>query len=112
MFEGYSEIAMTVDGVQAIDVVAGLISFFVVGLGGVAIGLVWSFVISFTTRYSLCVNSVLRLETKISLQMDEACSYSRAALRVHYGLPIVLDSGNVSFIGDLSVGVTCLERKG
>ena len=38
--------------IEAIDVFAGIANFFVVGTGGVLIGIVLGFVAAFTTRYT------------------------------------------------------------
>lgn len=50
MFEGFSNIGPA--NIESVDIVSGLISFFVVGLGGVLIGLLWALLIAFTTRYA------------------------------------------------------------
>ncbi|KHJ45890.1 sodium/hydrogen exchanger 3 [Trichuris suis] len=50
IFSSFSRIGQ--DNIISLDIVAGLLSFFVVGLGGVFIGLLWSFIVSFTTRWT------------------------------------------------------------
>uniref|UniRef100_A0A5S6Q5A0 Sodium/hydrogen exchanger n=1 Tax=Trichuris muris TaxID=70415 RepID=A0A5S6Q5A0_TRIMR len=50
IFSSFSRIGQ--DNIISLDIVAGLLSFFVVGLGGVLIGLIWSFIVSFTTRWT------------------------------------------------------------
>uniref|UniRef100_A0A914VPU3 Cation/H+ exchanger domain-containing protein n=1 Tax=Plectus sambesii TaxID=2011161 RepID=A0A914VPU3_9BILA len=49
IFLSFSEIGA--ENLIPIDFMAGGISFFVVGLGGVIIGLIWAFIVSFTTKY-------------------------------------------------------------
>ncbi|CDW51780.1 Na H Exchanger domain containing protein [Trichuris trichiura] len=50
IFSSFSRIGQ--ENIISLDIVAGLLSFFVVGLGGVFIGLLWSFIVSFTTRWT------------------------------------------------------------
>jgi hypothetical protein len=48
MFEGFAHIGIS--NIIPQDIGLGLVSFFVVGLGGVAIGLIWAVITGFTTR--------------------------------------------------------------
>lgn len=50
MFEGYSEIGEA--NIQAVDYASGLISFFLVALGGTLIGIIWGFLTAFVTRWT------------------------------------------------------------
>lgn len=52
MFVTYSEISLT-GPIRTTDIVNGFLAFFVVGLGGVGIGLAWAAIISYTTRYPI-----------------------------------------------------------
>lgn len=48
IFLGFSQIGG--ENVIAVDIVSGVMSFFVVALGGVLVGVIFALVISFTTR--------------------------------------------------------------
>lgn len=48
IFRSFSEIGA--ENLIPMDYLAGGISFFVVALGGVVIGLVWALIVSFTTK--------------------------------------------------------------
>lgn len=50
MFEKYSE--MGIENIEPTDVVNGLLSFFCVALGGVAIGVIWGFFTGLVTRFT------------------------------------------------------------
>ena len=48
MFEGFSEIGEA--NLLAEDIIRGLVSFFLVALGGTIIGILWGFMAAFVTR--------------------------------------------------------------
>lgn len=50
MFESYNEIGAS--NIQAIDIVSGVASFFVVALGGTIIGVIWGFLTGLVTRFT------------------------------------------------------------
>ena len=50
MFETFSEIGR--DYITTIDIVAGVGSFFIVGIGGTLIGVIFGLVASFVTRFT------------------------------------------------------------
>jgi sodium/hydrogen exchanger-like protein 3 len=50
MFEAYSE--MGASNILYTDVLAGLASFFVVGVGGTLIGVIWGFLTGLVTRFT------------------------------------------------------------
>ena len=50
MFETYTEIGWA--KIEAIDFVAGVASFFVVGIGGSLVGVLFGFLTSFVTRFT------------------------------------------------------------
>ncbi|KPM07052.1 sodium/hydrogen exchanger 3-like protein, partial [Sarcoptes scabiei] len=54
MFEGYAEMAYHygIDSIQTIDYVAGFASFFVVAIGGTAMGVFWGFLAAFVSRFT------------------------------------------------------------
>ena len=49
MFEGFSEIGEK--NILAVDIIAGVASFFVVALGGSAIGIIIGFIAAFCSRF-------------------------------------------------------------
>ncbi|CAG2165927.1 unnamed protein product [Oppiella nova] len=54
MFEGYAEMAYE-DGIESIlpiDYFAGFASFFVISLGGTAMGVIWGFLAAFVSRFT------------------------------------------------------------
>ena len=50
MFEGYSEIGE--DNIEAVDIISGIVSFFVVGLGGTAVGVIFGIIAPLITRFT------------------------------------------------------------
>ncbi|VDP39179.1 unnamed protein product, partial [Soboliphyme baturini] len=50
VFNAFAQIGSS--NILPVDIISGFVSFFVVGLGGVVIGLIWSVITSFTTRYT------------------------------------------------------------
>lgn len=54
MFEGYAEMTYHygVDSIQTIDYISGVASFFVVAIGGTAMGIFWGFLAAFVSRFT------------------------------------------------------------
>ncbi|OTF73207.1 sodium/hydrogen exchanger 3-like protein, partial [Euroglyphus maynei] len=54
MFEGYAEMAYHygIDSIQTIDLISGVASFFVVAIGGTAMGIFWGFLAAFVSRFT------------------------------------------------------------
>uniref|UniRef100_A0A914VW48 Sodium/hydrogen exchanger n=1 Tax=Plectus sambesii TaxID=2011161 RepID=A0A914VW48_9BILA len=81
IFRSFSEIGA--ENLLPVDFVTGGISFFVVALGGVLIGLIWAFIVCFTTKYTKHV----KILNPVFVFLMPYCAYLTAEM---FGLSAIM----------------------